>query len=184
VSQAVDQDVVRSLAWAIVRRVAPAEEVTFEFQADAYFADPQRALSGDQAGGDRLGSGLTDIVEVAVPVLTPVALAVATELVTRVVRERVEPGLKRAGRAISDAAGRLLGREPDEPEAPIADVPADERPEVHRIVLEIVVKHGEAEDVARRIAAAVAGETGAADEPSDEDQGAGRDGAEDDDDRR
>lgn len=157
-SQTVDQDSIRSLAWGIICRVAPAEEVAFDLQSEAYFADPQRALTGDKAGGDRLGSGITDFLEAATPVVTPIALAVATELVTQLVAERVQPVLKRTGRAISAAVGRLTGRSPDDPNIPVVELPAAEQAEVRRIVVEVVVNRGQSEDLAKRIADAIVGE--------------------------
>ncbi|GHH42661.1 hypothetical protein [Lentzea cavernae] len=154
-TQSVDQESVRALAVRIVSRVAPAERDTFGPQSAAYFADPQRALAGDRAGNDRLGSGLSDFVDVVVPVITPVALAVATDLLTRAVQNHAGPGLKRIGGAV----GRMFGRSaPEEDQGPIAEVPADERSDAWRAVHDLALEHGKDEDLARRIADAVVGD--------------------------
>ena len=154
-TQSVDQESVRALALQIVTRVAPAERVTFGPQSAAYFADPRRALAGDRVGNDRLGSGLTDFVDVVVPVVTPVALAVATDLVTRAVQDHAVPGLKRIAGAVRGMFDRSA---PEQDEGPVADVPADERSEAWHTAHDLALEHGKDEDLARRIADAIVGD--------------------------
>ncbi|MBM7774615.1 hypothetical protein JOD54_004819 [Actinokineospora baliensis] len=154
-TQSVDQQIVRAFALEIITRVAPAEQHTFGPQSDAYFADPQRALAGKEpTRGDRLGSGLTDFLDTVVPVVTPIALAVATDLISRSLQDNAGPGLKRIGTAV----GKLLGRGRSTPTEPVVDVPLPDRSDAWRAIHDLALQHGKDESLARRIADAITGE--------------------------
>ncbi|MBX9362362.1 hypothetical protein [Streptomyces sp. WAC04114] len=151
-----DQDLVKVLAREVVHRVAPGELRTFRFTSEAYFADPRRALKGDRASDGVVGSGVTEVVEA----LTPVVLAVSSEVALYLAGLYAVRGASRAGRAASEAVRRLIRARSDD-DAPGAQGPilelrtAEERHEVRRIVEEVMARNGYAEELAREIADAL-----------------------------
>jgi hypothetical protein len=78
-----EKQVIAELARAQVAQVAPAELPLFRATSEAFLRDPQAAARGRRAGGDLLGFGAGD----AVQFLTPVILAVMSEVVTFLVAE-------------------------------------------------------------------------------------------------
>lgn len=86
-----DEDFVVAIATAIVAAVDPDSVRYVEADAEAYFADPRRAL--DPSGSDTpLGSGLEDFL----PSLTFVALYVAQKAVDYVTEETISRGFRKA----------------------------------------------------------------------------------------
>jgi hypothetical protein len=63
-----DQDAVRELARRIIEICAPDELGLFDADADAYFADPARALSGDPVRDKALAGGFVQEIHSLVPV--------------------------------------------------------------------------------------------------------------------
>ncbi|MFD9420525.1 hypothetical protein ACFWC9_38380 [Streptomyces goshikiensis] len=155
-AQAADQELVKALAREVVRRAAPGELRSFRFTSEAYFADPQRALKGDRTGAGVVGSGVTEAVEA----LSPIALAVSSEVALYLVTSYVARGVVKGGRAASEAVRRLIRSRSDGEAAgaagPILELrTAEERSEVRRIVGEVVARNGHSEELAREIADAL-----------------------------
>ena len=100
-----DDALVAALARASVERAAPEELPLFRATSDAYFNDPA-ALERQRSGDEMLGFG----VDAAVMLVTPVALAVAKDVIQFVgtqLRARAE---KEGEGAIDRVLNRLLQR--------------------------------------------------------------------------
>jgi hypothetical protein len=119
-AQSSDDALVAALARASVERAAPEELPLFRATSEAYFDDPS-ALDRPQSRDDMLGFG----VDAAVMLVTPVALAVARDVIQFIgtqLRARAE---KEGEGAIDRVLDRLLRRD-DEPTAtPAATGPAE-----------------------------------------------------------
>ena len=115
-----DDALVAALARASVERAAPEELPLFRATSEAYFDDPS-ALDRPKSRDDMLGFG----VDAAVMLVTPVALAVARDVIEFIgtqLRARAE---KEGEGAIDRVLDRLLRRD-DEPAAtPAATGPAE-----------------------------------------------------------
>ena len=104
-----DDALVAALARASVERAAPEELPLFRATSEAYFKDPS-ALERPQSRDDMLGFG----VDAAVMLVTPVALAVARDVIQFIgthLRARAE---KEGEGAIDRVLDRLLRRD-DQP---------------------------------------------------------------------
>ena len=102
-AQATDDALVAALARASVERAAPEELPLFRATSQAYFNDPA-ALERQRSGDEMLGFG----VDAAVMLVTPVALAVARDVITFIgthLRARAE---KEGGGAIDRVLDRLV----------------------------------------------------------------------------
>lgn len=95
-----DEVLVADIARTVIATMAPAEKPIFGALSEAYFADPARALAG---GGERGPLRMGDMG--AVLLLTPVALAAATEVTQYLVGEVLRPAVARGGSAVR----RLFG---------------------------------------------------------------------------
>ena len=116
-ARSTDDALVAALARASVERAAPEELPLFRATSDAYFDDPD-ALEQRRSRDEMLGFG----VETAVMLVTPVALAVAKDVIEFIgthLRARAE---KEGAGAIDRVLDRLLrrGHEPADPAAPAA----------------------------------------------------------------
>ena len=110
-ARSADDALVAALARASVERVAPEELPLFRATSEAYFDDPS-ALEQPKSRDDMLGFG----VDAAVMLVTPVALAVARDVIQFIgthLRARAE---KESEGAIDRVLDRLLRRD-DEPAA-------------------------------------------------------------------
>jgi hypothetical protein len=108
-ARSTDDALVAALARASVERAAPEELPLFRATSDAYFDDPA-ALERQRSRDEMLGFG----VETAVMLVTPVALAVAKDVIEFIgthLRARAE---KEGAGAIDHVLDRLLRRD-DEP---------------------------------------------------------------------
>lgn len=104
-AQATDNALVAALARASVERAAPEELPLFRATSDAFFNDPA-ALEKQRSGDEMLGFG----VDAAVMLVTPVALAVAKDVIEFIgtrLRARAE---QEGGGAIDRVLDRLLRR--------------------------------------------------------------------------
>ncbi len=72
-----EQDLVQGLAATAVQEVAPEEMLMFQRTADTFFDDPDRLQATQSTNDEPLGFG----VDLAVTLIAPVALAVATDVV-------------------------------------------------------------------------------------------------------
>ncbi len=86
---------IRDIARDVVGQIAPQELPLFRATSEAYFKNPREVLEGKKPRDETLGFGL----ETAVAFLTPVVLAVATEVV-KFVAERIKESLKEEGAGI------------------------------------------------------------------------------------
>ena len=67
----------------VIVQLAPQEVPLFRVTSEAYFKDPEKTLKGKKSKDEMLGFGIGG----AVTILTPIALAVTTEVVLFVVEE-------------------------------------------------------------------------------------------------
>jgi hypothetical protein len=104
-----DQEAVRELARLIADQIVPAEADEFDSQADAWFADPNRAATRDPHGGGPLGfGGLEEIANDAVPII----LYISAHLLSAAAEISAAEGIRRVlGRGRRDKTA-------DGPEAP------------------------------------------------------------------
>ncbi len=115
-----DDALVAALARASVERAAPEELPLFRATSEAYFDDPS-ALERPQSRDDMLGFG----VDAAVMLVTPVALAVARDVIEFIgtqLRARAE---KEGEGVIDRVLDRLLRRDDEPAAAPTATGPAE-----------------------------------------------------------
>lgn len=95
-----DEQLVREIARSVVAQVAPEEMPIFTALSRAYFADPERSLSGDDSGDGLLGFGVDEVVAVVTPaVLEAVGVMVgciAVQMMQRVAPRLVPQALRRA----------------------------------------------------------------------------------------
>ncbi|HXM56012.1 MAG TPA: hypothetical protein VOB72_11535 [Candidatus Dormibacteraeota bacterium] len=101
-SDATDRDRIVELARTVVTELAPEELPIFDPVSERCVRDPERGLAVGRSRDDILGFG----VDVAVPLLTPVAVAVAAEVV-REVAMRTAGALRRRARPAEAPAPRL-----------------------------------------------------------------------------
>lgn len=133
-AQSTDDALVAALARASVERAAPEELPLFRATSDAYFNDPA-ALAKQRSGDEMLGFG----VDAAVMLVTPVALAVAKDVIEFIgtqLRARAE---KEGEGAIDRVLERLLrrGEQPAASEPPAVPELTDEQlDQVRTVALE------------------------------------------------
>jgi hypothetical protein len=72
----VSNEVISQLAYDVILEVAAEEDLIFEENRDAYFANPEQALAEEQAKEEMLGFGTEAVI-----ILTPFVLAILTEVV-------------------------------------------------------------------------------------------------------
>jgi hypothetical protein len=163
VTDALDTELVRDLAEAVVDEVAPEEAPIFSALADAYVKDPERALSQLGGGGDPLGFG----IDSAVVMMTPVAMLVAAEVVRHLSDQLLPPVVGRGKRAVERSFRRLLRRSSASDiageEAPVR-LTTDQLAQVRRIAVEKARQAGVSKDKADLIADALVGSFLPADE--------------------
>ncbi len=108
----VEVDLAAELARDLVSKAAPHELPLFEATSEEFRRNPERALAGDESKDEMLGFG----VDMALAMLTPVALVVAKDVVTfvtaevsRVAKEESRPVIAQRVRALfptSTSSGR------------------------------------------------------------------------------
>ncbi len=107
-SEAVDEELIASVAREQVAQLAPQELPLFRAQSAAYFEDPQKALQGDRAGEDMLSFG----PEVAFALLTPVILSVTSTVLGAVAEELAKTLGEESRGVVGDLVRRLFRRPP------------------------------------------------------------------------
>jgi hypothetical protein len=78
-----ENELVKAVARDVVLEIAPQERPVFSAYSEAYFKSPEQALRASTGKDDALGFG----VEVVIPMLTPIVLAVTSEVVRYVGQE-------------------------------------------------------------------------------------------------
>jgi len=73
-----ESDLIAEMSRDVVSQVAPDELPLFRMNSTAYFKNPKKALEATQAKDDTLGFG----IEAVVPLLTPIVIAVVSEVIT------------------------------------------------------------------------------------------------------
>ena len=117
-AQPADDVLVAALARASIERAAPEELPLFRATSQAYFNDPE-ALEKQRSRDEMLGFG----VDAAVMLVTPVALAVAKDVIEFIgahLRARAE---KEGGGAIDRVLDRLVNRDGEAAATEPAGVP-------------------------------------------------------------
>jgi hypothetical protein len=108
VSEAVDEELIASVAREQVAQLAPQELPLFRAQSAAYFEDPQKALRGDRSEDDVLSFG----PEVAFALLTPVILSVTSTVLSAVAEELGKTLGEESRGIVGDLLRRLFRRPP------------------------------------------------------------------------
>jgi hypothetical protein len=108
VSEAVDEELIASVAREQVAQLAPQELPLFRAQSAAYFEDPQKALRGDRSEDDMLSFG----PEVAFALLTPVILSVTSTALSAVAEELGKTLGEESRGIVGDLLRRLFRRPP------------------------------------------------------------------------
>jgi hypothetical protein len=73
-----ERDLIAEMSRDVVAEVAPDELSLFRMNSTAYFKNPKKALESQEAKDDALGFG----IEAVVPLLTPIVIAVVSEVIT------------------------------------------------------------------------------------------------------
>lgn len=102
-SNGASQELVAEVTREIVEARFPEELPHFRAQSRAYFEDPRRSLEGSGSGDNMLGFGGGE----AVAMVTPVALAVVSEVVTYLLEE-VKEAVKSEGETAVESNIRHL----------------------------------------------------------------------------
>lgn len=139
-----DDDFVVATARAVVADVAPDELALFDPVSRAYLRDPKKVLSDRSRPGAVLGSG----IDVAIALVSPVALAVASAAYDHLV--------SKAGEAVVEGGGRLLkrlGRKKNAAFRP--EITSAQLDELRELAVERVKELGLSDEEANRIADAM-----------------------------
>jgi hypothetical protein len=104
VTDSSQDEVVRVVAHRLVTELAPEELPLFRPISDAYFRDPSRTLDQRQDHDEVLGFG----VDAAVPLMTPVVLAVVHDIVLRLRAQLAEQAAREGGDVVGGWLHRLL----------------------------------------------------------------------------
>ncbi|MFQ6013946.1 MAG: hypothetical protein ACE5NP_00710 [Anaerolineae bacterium] len=132
---------IANVARELVAQTAPQELPLFRATSEVYFKDPEKALKGGAGKDDMLGFGLA----AAATFLTPVALAVASEVVEFVAEEVKESVEEESEELIDDAVKKVFkkfrreeekkDKEKEEPPSPPPLTP-EQLEEVRELALE------------------------------------------------
>jgi hypothetical protein len=134
------EDFVTSAAREVVAIVAPDELALFEPVSKAYLRDPEKVLAQRGRPGETLGSG----IDVAIALVSPVALAIGTAVYEQLV--------DKAGEAIVNAGGKLWKRWRRKE---LPDITAEQLDELHRMTRERALELGLPEERAKQVADAL-----------------------------
>jgi len=132
-----ERDFVVDTAREMVTDLAPDELPLFEPVSRAYRRDPKKVLSDRARPGAVLGSG----IDVAVALLSPVALGVATAV--------YEHLLDKAGEKIVESGGKLFKRLRHPKDVPVIAV--DQIDRLRALAVERAKELGVADDLAEKI---------------------------------
>ncbi len=117
-----EREIIAELAREQVAQLAPDEIPLFRPTCEAYFKDPAKTLKGESGRDELLGFG----AEAALTFLTPIVLAVATDVVTFLLAE-IGKSVKEQGKvAVGEIVKSMFKRfgSPDAPApAPSATTP-------------------------------------------------------------
>jgi hypothetical protein len=140
---------------SLITELAPEEMPLYRPISEDYFKNPQRVLDEQSAKDDVLGFGATEVGML----LTPVVLAVMTEVVTFIVTE-VKKSLKEEGADVIQNVVRRLFRKQPAAATQAASEPAlsaEQVSQIHAIAFEQARKLRLSEPRAKLLADAVAG---------------------------
>lgn len=119
IDHAVDEALVRDLARKVLRQTAPTELPLFRPASERYFADPEETLRKRRREQEVLGFGS----EAVIVLLTPVALAIATDVLKDLATQLARSAGARGAVAIRNALRRLFRLDPVGAEVDDAEVP-------------------------------------------------------------
>jgi hypothetical protein len=139
-----DDDFVVATARTVVADLAPDELALFDPISQAYLRDPKKVLADRGRPGAVLGSG----IDVAVALVSPVALAIASAVYDRLI--------EKAGEAVVEGGGRLLkrlGRKKNAAFRP--EITAAQLDELRGLAVERAKELGLADEEAERVADAM-----------------------------
>jgi hypothetical protein len=151
----VDHQLIAQVARELVSDMAPQELPLFRANSEAYFKNPEQALAGQPAKDDMLGFGAGE----ATVFLTPVVLAVATEVV-KFVTEEVKKSAQAEGSAlVGDAVKAMFKklRPPEKEKKTPPPLTAEQLAQVRAIALKKARQLKLSEDRARILADSVVG---------------------------
>lgn len=101
---AVDQKLIADLARNVVAETAPQELPLFRPVSEAYFREPKTALHGKRGKDEMLGFGVGE----AITLVTPVVLAIMTDVVTFLAGELQKTFKEESAGIIGDLVKKLF----------------------------------------------------------------------------
>lgn len=136
------EDFVSTVAREVVAAVAPDELALFEPVSRAYLRDPEKVLAQRGRPGEVLGSG----IDVAIALVSPVALAIATATYNRLA--------DKTGEAVVNT-GRKLWKRLRRKELPEGAITEEQLDELHAMALVRALELGLSEEQAKQVADAL-----------------------------
>lgn len=150
----VDRELVRDVARVLVSRAAPEELATFDLVCDAQLAK-RRRLKWPWQRDETLGFG----IETVAVLLTPVAIEVATKVLSDLTAEAVKAAGHRGVQAARRLLRRLFGVQDEQPDAPEPNaelaLTSDQWQHIRDDVYQAALAHHLSTDEARRLATAI-----------------------------
>ena len=133
-AHSIDTLLIEELAREGVVEIAPEELLTFQRTADAYRKDPAGTLDQSPRGEEALGFGIGE----AVVLVSPVALAVAADVLKFVYSELREFVIQEGGEALADRLRRLFQRDGARSQVDdhAVDLSSEQLSRVHQIATE------------------------------------------------
>lgn len=153
--EAANDQLAAEISRDLVSLLAPEELPIFKATSKEYFTHPQKVLKGQQGKDDMLGFGLGD----AVPFMTPVVLAIMTEVVNFVWERVKEVAKQETESAIANTIKRMFKKgeaNPDSETQPF-QLSQEHIQRLHQLILGKAGQLKLTEDKALRLADSVVG---------------------------
>src|SRR5512135_1499250 len=99
-----DEQLIDEVARGLIADLAPQELPLFRANSAAYFKDPEKALQGQPAKDEMLGFGAGD----AVVLLTPIVLAVISDVIAFLIEEVKKAAQAESARWIDDTVKAMF----------------------------------------------------------------------------
>lgn len=144
---------IADIAHELVVQIAPQELPVFRPISEAYFNDPEKTLGARQDKDDMLGFG----IGAAVPFLTPVALAVATEVVRFVAEEVKKTARAEGSHMVRDLTKKMFKKFRSEEKEVPAPLKPEQLAQVRRMAIEKARQFNIPEDKAGWLADSIVG---------------------------
>ncbi|MFN8384646.1 MAG: hypothetical protein U0V02_22115 [Anaerolineales bacterium] len=120
---------IADVALGVIKEIAPQETPIFKAASEAYFKDPSKATSQNERKDQVLGFGIAE----ASSFITPMALAVTSEVVTFLISEVKKSLEKESLGVIDNAVKSLFKRFRPHEKKPAITLTPEQLKEVHKI---------------------------------------------------